>query len=228
MTHKIDDIVAALVDMEGRSGAECETVLREKFPDASRTEIGIGFALATAELRKRDGLPPEEYTKAQLVDFILLCCMLDDDIEQCFTYIRKCFPVTDDEIAEGYMAAKSEIDRRRTYNISMKQVESFAQQIAEPDFDMSQVEPLIGHLNGPAFEAVMTRAEEIAREEAEKADAAADALEELRRLALASGCPKGTPYIPWLQERGLIEEVEDGWTFRKAGPGLLIRPDEPQ
>ena len=40
----------------------------------------------------------------------------------------------------------------------------------------------------------------------------------LTRLARATGCPLTEPIIPWLQERGLIENVEGGWRFKTAEP----------
>jgi hypothetical protein len=38
----------------------------------------------------------------------------------------------------------------------------------------------------------------------------AASLEKLGRLARASGCPRGTPVIPWLIEHGLLESNGDG------------------
>ena len=99
------------------------------------------------------------------------------------------------------------------------EIESYAVQIAEPDFETASIEPLIGHLGDADFEAVMNRAAEISRERGRAAFAEADSLENLDRLANAAGCPPDVPTIPWLQERGLIEEVDDGWRFKIAKPG---------
>jgi hypothetical protein len=102
-----------------------------------------------------------------------------------------------------------------------QEIEAFAMQIAEPGFEVSKasIEPLIGHLGASEFRTVLRRAAEISRERGRAAYAEADSLESLRRLGKAAGCPDGEPIIPWLQERGLIEEVDGGWRFKTAKPG---------
>ncbi|HMF67604.1 MAG TPA: hypothetical protein VK602_08345 [Phyllobacterium sp.] len=45
------------------------------------------------------------------------------------------------------------------------------------------------------------------------------------RLARAAACPDGEPIIPWLQERGLIEQVDDGgWRFKTPAPRTAQKP----
>jgi hypothetical protein len=103
-------------------------------------------------------------------------------------------------------------------NLNPTELETFAVQIADPAFDPSSIESLIGHLGEIEFEAVIDRAIEIARCSGEAVLSEADDLTSLSRLAHAAGCPKGEPVIPWLQERGLVEQVDDGWRFRAAKP----------
>jgi hypothetical protein len=104
--------------------------------------------------------------------------------------------------------------------ITAQQIEAFAVQIAEPGFEVSKasIEQLIGHLADAEFKAVMARAAEISRERGRGAFAVADTLETLTRLAHAAGCPSGIPVVPWLRERGLIEEVDGGFRFKTASP----------
>jgi hypothetical protein len=109
--------------------------------------------------------------------------------------------------------------------ITQTEIETFAMQIAEPDFDPSQIEALIGHLRDAEIEAVIDRAAEISREHGEAALSEADTLASLSRLAHATGCPRGEPVIPWLQERGLIEQVDGGgWRFKTPAPRAAPRP----
>ena len=56
------------------------------------------------------------------------------------------------------------------------------------------------------------------RADAYRAEAAS--LENLLRLARATGMPDGEKPIPWLQERGLVEKVGDGWRVKTAGPAI--------
>ncbi|WMT79499.1 hypothetical protein [Bradyrhizobium sp. Ash2021] len=101
------------------------------------------------------------------------------------------------------------------------EIEAYAVQMADPDFDLSSIETLIGHLPEREFEAVFDRAAEISREYGKAALSEADTLAAMNRLAHATGCPHGEPVIPWLQERGLIEQVDDGWRFKTAKPGAV-------
>ena len=105
--------------------------------------------------------------------------------------------------------------------ISRTEIETLAAQIAEPDFEMASITPLIGHLAEPEFDAVMDRAEAIARQRGIEALADADSLKGLLRLARAAGMPAGEKPIPWLQERGLIEASGSGWRFRAAKPAAI-------
>jgi hypothetical protein len=98
------------------------------------------------------------------------------------------------------------------------QIEKYASQIAEPDFDTASIDPLIGHLSDAEIDIVMDRAADIAQERGPAAMAESDALKNLSRLAHAAGMPAGGKPIPWLQERGLIERVGDGWRFKTAKP----------
>jgi hypothetical protein len=105
------------------------------------------------------------------------------------------------------------------------EIETYALQIAEPAFGKisdATLAPLIGHLDPADFEAVLERAAEIAHQRGDAALAEADALENLHRLARAAGMPDGGKPIPWLQERGLIEEVDGGWCFKAAGPDIVM------
>ena len=106
--------------------------------------------------------------------------------------------------------------------ITETEIETYAVQIAESDFDMARgAENLIGHLYGEDFIAVMRRASEIARNVVATARAEANALENLERLAKATGCPEAKPMIPWLQERGLIEKVDGLWRLWIAKPAAV-------
>ena len=53
--------------------------------------------------------------------------------------------------------------------ISLTEIETFAVQIADPDFDPLSIEKLIGHLGEAEFEAVIDRAVEISRGHSEAA-----------------------------------------------------------
>jgi hypothetical protein len=105
--------------------------------------------------------------------------------------------------------------------ITETEIETFAAQIAEPGFEVSKanLDGLIGHLDHAESKAVLSRAAEISRERGRAAHAVADSIENLDRLGKAAGCPDGEPMIPWLQERGLIEEVDGGFRFKTAKPG---------
>jgi hypothetical protein len=105
--------------------------------------------------------------------------------------------------------------------ISKSEIETYAGQIAEPDFETASIEPLIGHLGDAEFEAVMDRAAEISSERGLAAHAEADALRSVVRLAKATGIRAGGKPVPWLQERGLIEEVDGGFRFKTAKPGAV-------
>lgn len=102
--------------------------------------------------------------------------------------------------------------------INAAEIESYASQISEPDFEIAAIEPLIGHLSDAEIEAVIDRAAAIARERGRADMAAAAALETLARIAHAAGCPRGDPVIPWLQARNLVEEFNGGFRFKVANP----------
>jgi hypothetical protein len=105
--------------------------------------------------------------------------------------------------------------------ITPQEIESFARQIADPDFAISHIsrDSLIGHLSDMDQADVLTRVAEIACENAAAAQADADIAVALMRLALAAGCPDGIPAIPWLMERGLVKEVDGVLRFKPAKPG---------
>ena len=103
------------------------------------------------------------------------------------------------------------------------EMRGFAKRIAETGFVISKetIDALIGHLTDVQQRAVMDRAAEIARERGNAMKSEANAVEALVRLAQATGMPEGGMPIPWLQERSLIEEVEGGWRFKAAKPGMV-------
>jgi hypothetical protein len=128
--------------------------------------------------------------------------------------------------------------------ITKAEIDALAVQIAEPDNFHRHV-PIIERLLGLSKseqDAVLERAEAI---EAQKWEAlACERAEELKqrraeiarlkaelqapweallRLARAAGCPGDAPVIPWLAERGLIEETKggEGWRFKAAKPGAV-------
>jgi hypothetical protein len=103
--------------------------------------------------------------------------------------------------------------------ITETEIETYAVQIAEPGFETASIEPLIGHLGAAEFRTVLRRAAEISRERGRAAHAVADSIENLRRLGKAAGCPDSEAIIPWLQARGLVEEVDGGFRFKTAKPG---------
>lgn len=85
--------------------------------------------------------------------------------------------------------------------MTSEQIEHIAVKIAEPDCNWRA---LVADLSDADLDAVLTRAEEISGKMAASAQAEAEELAELTRLARAAGCPAGIPVIPWLEERGLI------------------------
>lgn len=105
--------------------------------------------------------------------------------------------------------------------ITKAEIETYAAQIAEVTFEMDNIEPLIGHLGDVEMKAIMARAAAIAREGGRAAQAEADSMENVLRLAQAAGCPEGAPVIPWLAERGLIEKIGNGWRFKVAKPNAV-------
>jgi hypothetical protein len=105
--------------------------------------------------------------------------------------------------------------------ITQTEIEAYAVQIGAPGFETASLEPLIGHLGDAEFEAVMDRAAEISRRRGKAAFAEADSLENLQRLAHAAGMPDGGKPVQWLQERGLIEKIGDGWRFKTAKPEAM-------
>jgi hypothetical protein len=100
-----------------------------------------------------------------------------------------------------------------------EEIETFARQIAESDFLVSESPALIGHFSDMDQAAVLDRAAEISREIAAAYQAEADDAVAFLRLARASSCPDGIPVIPWLLERGLVVEVDGVCRFKPAKPG---------
>jgi len=111
-------------------------------------------------------------------------------------------------------------------SITPLEIEAYAVKMAEPSFEVSEasIGALIGHLDPDDLNAVLDRSAEIAREHGEAAYVEAHVLESLQRLAHAAGCPSGIPVIPWLQERGLIEDVDGGWRFKAPLPSFPVTP----
>jgi hypothetical protein len=103
--------------------------------------------------------------------------------------------------------------------ITEQEIEALGQQLADlwvaNDTHAAKLD-LIDHLEGDDLDAVLTRAQDIFFF-FDRIDEGTS--ESLTRLARATGCPLSKPIIPWLQERGLIEKVEDGWRFKTAKPG---------
>src|SRR6266704_3017457 len=107
--------------------------------------------------------------------------------------------------------------------ISEQEIESLGSQLADfGDGDGSSADSfaLIAHLDDADFDAVLTRADDI-RFDRNLADYL-DSAESLMRLAHATGCPDDMPIFPWLKDRGLAEEVDEGgFRFKKAKPGII-------
>jgi hypothetical protein len=95
--------------------------------------------------------------------------------------------------------------------LSKDHLEFYAEQVAQPEFDVrASAEKLLGHLHDDDVVAVLERAAAIAREMAANAEAEADRLLALVKLALQAGCPNGVPVIPWLEEHCLIKTRREG------------------
>jgi len=101
-----------------------------------------------------------------------------------------------------------------------KDLEAYALLIAAPDFvpTSENLNEAIGHLPPREANAVIERAAAICRTAAANHFTEADTLENLLRLAHASGMPEGEKVVPWLEARSLIQKVENGWAIVKAGP----------
>jgi hypothetical protein len=107
--------------------------------------------------------------------------------------------------------------------ITQTEIETFATKISEPDFKPTTENMLavIGHLRQDEFELVYARASEIHEARIAAIKAEQNSFENLGRLAKAAGCPDGEKVIPWLQERGLVEQVAGGWRIAKAKPRAI-------
>jgi hypothetical protein len=76
------------------------------------------------------------------------------------------------------------------------------------------------HLEGDDLDAVLTRAQDISFDRSLVGDGIDEVTSEsLTRLARATGCPLSEPIIPWLQQHGLLEEVDGVLRFKPAKPG---------
>jgi hypothetical protein len=103
--------------------------------------------------------------------------------------------------------------------ITEQEIESLGQKLADLG-DWSKDGGLLDHLDEHDTDLVLARAEIIAITRGNDGAALADSVESLIRLGKAAGCPDNEPMIPWLQERGLVEEVDGGgFRFRMAKPG---------
>jgi hypothetical protein len=104
--------------------------------------------------------------------------------------------------------------------ITETELEALASQLADlGDERDAEGHALIAHLEGGDLEAVLTRLEQIEFER-NCAGGYLDSIEGLMRLAHAAGCPDDEQMIPWLQARGLIEQLDDGgFRFKTAKPG---------
>jgi hypothetical protein len=80
---------------------------------------------------------------------------------------------------------------------------------------------VIGHLSQDEFGLVYARALEIHNARIAAIKAESNSFKNLSRLANAAGCPSDVPVIPWLAERGLVEQVAGGWRIAKAKPRAI-------
>jgi hypothetical protein len=78
---------------------------------------------------------------------------------------------------------------------------------------------VIGHLSQEEFRLVHARGLEIHNARIEAAEAESNSFKNLLRLAQAAGCPPGVKVLPWLAERGLVEQIAGvGWRITRAKP----------
>jgi hypothetical protein len=105
--------------------------------------------------------------------------------------------------------------------ISKAEIETYATKISEKDFKPTPENMLavIGHLSQDEFDLVYARACEIHNAGIEAIKAESNSFKNLSRLAHAAGCPPGVKVLPWLAERGLVEQIAGvGWRITKAKP----------
>jgi len=113
------------------------------------------------------------------------------------------------------MMTEQEIEALATKLVDLGDAEGFA---------------LIAHLESDDLDAVLNRVEKIMfdRNMAECPDSAESLMlaleqgeESLMRLLHATGCPDDEPMLVWLEERGLVEEVDGGWRFKTPKPSAV-------
>jgi hypothetical protein len=105
--------------------------------------------------------------------------------------------------------------------ISKTEIETYATKISAPDFNPTPENMLavIGHLSRDEFDLVHARGLEIYNARIEAMEAESNSFKNLLRLAQAAGCPSGVKILPWLAERGLVEQIAGvGWRITKAKP----------
>ncbi len=109
--------------------------------------------------------------------------------------------------------------------VTKDDIETLAVQLADLDFEGmpetiidEKIDAALIGLDDADERAVLERAAEISRERGQKLFEMVDKMNSLRRLAAAAGCPEDVPLIPWLQERGLIEQVDGGWRIKEPIP----------
>ena len=105
--------------------------------------------------------------------------------------------------------------------ITIAEIEALAVQMADPGFDLENMDAVVGHLSRQAFDMVYERCQEIYAWRITEMEAGRDSVVGLRNLARAAGCPKGVAVLPWLQERGLAEEVDGEWKYKRAKLGVV-------
>jgi hypothetical protein len=93
--------------------------------------------------------------------------------------------------------------------------------LSDPDFEPTEenLNAAIGHLHGDDELLLLAVVGEIHEARIVEMKIDAERWKRLQRLAAAAGCPKDVKVLPWLQERGLVEQVEGGgWRIKAAKP----------
>jgi hypothetical protein len=107
-------------------------------------------------------------------------------------------------------------------SVTKSEIKTLAKKLDGVD-DLDEIGRLIGHLDEADQLAVLDRSDDIIWKQIAEIETRTVWRKELLRLAAASGCPVDAPIIPWLEERGLIEEEEVGdrvWRFKIVGPAV--------
>ena len=151
--------------------------------------------------------------------------------EPCFACtqrsIQRLIGHLDEEDFYAVLRRGGEISRDQTADaadadpvtLAEAEIEMLGNQLADDWSKDKEMSELTAGLYGANLDAVLNRAELISfrRSGAYLADSA----ETLLSLARATSCPDDVAIIPWLQKRGLVEEVDGGWRFKKPKPGSI-------